>query len=177
MDTLPAVAEQASPPAAKVVRVPGTRADPKVKEVRGKLKIALDEMVYGDKDGNPVEWDQAARNAGFSVRAMRKALERPHVIRYLKEQKQVFRQSVSAANILHARRIRNQTENQMASLGAIKLLEQMDERAPAAASANRNVTPGIQVVINNNRSAPLIDHQTLIEINPLQSQEDVGHDE
>lgn len=163
------------PPAAHAV-VKGTRADPKPKQIGRKLKIALDLMVFGDENGDPCEWDEAARKANLTVRAMRMALERAHVQRYLREQKQVFRASVSAANILHARRIRNQTGNAMASLGAIKLLEQMDERAPAHSGAQKNVTPGVVVVINANREAPLIDHQRVIEINPLQSNEDVGHE-
>jgi hypothetical protein len=165
----------AGPPSAAHKLMPGTKADPKPKQIGRKLKIALDCMVYGDENGEPCEWDDAARKAGLSLVAMRKALERAHVLRYSREQKQVFRQSVSAANILHARRIRNASGNAMASLGAIKLLEQMDERAPAHSGAQKNVTPGVVVVINNDRATPLIDHQTVIEINPLQSQEDVGH--
>ena len=158
------------------VVVPATKADPKPKQIGGKVKRALDLMIFGDDDGTPYEWNDAANKVGLSLQHMRKALERPHVIRYLREQKQVFRQSVSASNILHARRIRNQRDNQMASLGAIKLLEQMDERAPAHSGTQKNVTPGVVVVINANREAPLIDHQRVIEINPLQSNEDVGHE-
>lgn len=175
--TSPLTLQPAGPPSAERVRAPATRDEPKRKEIGGKLKRALDRMVFGDPDtGEPCEWDEAARSEGFNIRAMRKALERPHVLRYLREQKQVFRQSVSASNILHARRIRNQRDNQMASLGAIKLLEQMDERAPAHSGAQKNVTPGVVVVINANREAPLIDHQRVIEINPLQSNDDVGHE-
>jgi hypothetical protein len=174
--TLNAIAT-AGPPTAVKPLVHGTKADPKPKQIGRKLKLALDLMVFGDIDGNPYEWNDAARKVGLSLVAMRKALERAHVLRYLREQKQVFRQSVSASNILHARRIRNASGNAMASLGAIKLLEQMDERAPAAGTNARNVIPGVVVIVNANREAPLIDHQRIIEVNPLQSQDDVGHDE
>lgn len=174
--TSPLTLTPAGPPPAAHAVVKGTRADPKPKQIGRKLKIALDLMVFGDENGDPCEWDEAARKANLTARAMRMALERAHVQRYLREQKQVFRASVSAANILHARRIRNQTGNAMASLGAIKLLEQLENEPQAQSGATRNVTPGVVVVINNNRDAPLIDHQRVIEINPLQSNDDVGHE-
>lgn len=177
MDTqLPDIAPAGPPTAAKVV-VPGTRKDPKPKEVSGKLKVALDLMVFGDDEGNPYEWNEAAVKANLTVRAMRLALERPHVLRYLNEQKQVFRKSVSAANILHARRIRNQSGNAMASISAIKLLEQLDERAPTSQATQRNVQPGVVVIVNANPGPGVMTHQGIIEVNPLQSNDDVPADE
>lgn len=150
---------------------------PKRVDIRGKLKRALDLMVYGDESGKRYDHITAPRAVGFSTSAMRKALERPHVVRYLQEQKQVFRKSLSAANIHVLGEIRDDSGNAMARLGAVKLLEQMDERAPAASSAYRNVTPGVVVIVNAQRSTPLIDHQALIEINPLIDKAEIGHDE
>lgn len=158
-----------------------TAAEPKKKHgnarVFGKLKLALGFMVWGDEAGEPMEFADAARKANLSVRAMRLALERPHVIRYLSEQKQVFRKSVSATNISHLRKIRNASGNAMAQLGAIKLIEQMDERAPSSAGTQRNAAPGVVVIVNADRGTPVMGHQTLIEVNPLQSNDGVGHDE
>lgn len=144
--------------------------------IGGKLKRALDLMVYGDEDGNRYDHVTAPRKVDYSNVSMRKALQRPDVLRYLNEQKQVFRKSLSAGNIHVLGEIRDDSGNAMARLGAVKLLEQMDQQAPAQSAANRNVTPGVVVVINANREAPLIDHQRVIEINPLQSNEDVGHE-
>lgn len=177
MDTqLPETIAPAGPPSAAKVVVPGSRDDPKPKAVKGKLKVALDLMIYGDDDGNPCEWNEAAVKAKFSTRAMRLALEKGHVQRYLKVQKDVFRKSVSASNILHARRIRNASGNAMASLGAIKLLEQIGEQKHST-SVNVNViTPGVMVDLTAKQVAPLIDHQEIIELNPLEDQGDVGHD-
>jgi len=156
-------------------QTPAKTDKPKPARIRGKLKLALDLMVYG-KDGKRFDHVTAPREVGFTGSAMRKALERADVQRYLSEQKQVFRKSLSAGNIHVLGEIRDDSGNAMARLGAVKLLEQMDQQAPSQSAAARNVTPGVVVVINANREAPLIDHQRVIEINPLQSNEDVGHE-
>jgi hypothetical protein len=144
--------------------------------VTGKLKRALDLMVWGNDDGKIYYWQDAARSANYRMSSMRRALEYPWVQAYLRAQKDVFRKSASAQNISRAVEIRDQRKNAMASLGAIKLLEQMDEKSPAAAGAFRNVTPGVTVIINTDRGAPLVGQQPLIEINPLPDQADVGHE-
>lgn len=89
-------------------------------------------------------FDEAARKQDFTVRAMRYALERPHVIRYLREQKQVFRASASSQNISRLVAIRDQGSNAMAQLGAIKLLEQVDEQEERKGAVR---TPGVTIVI------------------------------
>jgi hypothetical protein len=48
------------------------QSEPKRMQIRRKLKAALDGMIW-----NGLPFDEAARAAGFNVRAMRKALERP----------------------------------------------------------------------------------------------------
>lgn len=142
----------------------------RVLRVTGKLKTALDAIVW---DGKP--WEAAAVEAGLTTRAMRLALEKSHVIRYLREQKHVFRASASGANIHRAIELRDQDENKLASLQAIKFLEG-EENKPAAVTPGRNVTPGICVIINANRERPQLDHQALIEINPLISNETVPNE-
>ena len=51
-------------PPAKSARQPHTRTD----RVAGKLKTALDLMVYGGADGIPLDYDVAARTANLTVR-------------------------------------------------------------------------------------------------------------
>lgn len=154
--------------------VPAKPDKPKRMQIRGKLKAALDLMVYGDAEGNRYDHVSAPRKVGFTPQAMRKAIERPHVQRYLAEQKQVFRKSLSAANIHVLGEIRDDAGNAMARLGAVKLLEQLDERAPAASSGQRAVMPGVVVIVNQGaQRGGVIGHDTLIEVNPLSVQEDV----
>ena len=129
-------------------------------EVRGKLRQAIMLMVY---EGLP--YNEAANKVDFTVAAMRSALERPHVIRFLREQKQVFRASVSAQNIHALQRLRDGSGNAMAQLGAIKVLEQLDdEQQPGAAAKS---LPGLQIVIVQSGSQP-----PTIDVTPARSNTD-----
>jgi hypothetical protein len=120
----------------------GNQSQPQRMQIRRKLKAALDGMIWS---GLP--FDEAARAADFNVRAMRKALERPHVRNYLRTQKQVFRESVSAANIHRAREIRDQTENQMAAIKAIQVIEQIGDVDAARGNAGEPTMPGLVIRI------------------------------
>jgi hypothetical protein len=134
------------------------QSGPKRMQIRRKLKAALDGMIW---DGLP--FDEAARAAGFNVRAMRKALERAHVRNYLRTQKQVFRESVSSANIFRAREIRDQSENQMAAIKAIQVIEAIgDVEAARGGFSGEPVRPGLVIQIISTADAarvgPAIEH-------------------
>jgi hypothetical protein len=145
-------------------------------QVRGKLKRAVDLLIYGDESGKRYDHITAARAANYHPASMRKALELPHVIAYLRKQKQVFRESVSGANIHVLREIRDDSGNAMARLGAVKLLED-DGTQRRGTNVQVNVmTPGVMVDLTAKQVAPLIDHQEIIELNPLEDQGDVPHD-
>lgn len=131
-----------------------TKPDPR-KRIRGRLKAALDMMVW---EGVP--WNEAAPKANFGVPAMRKALERAHVLAYLREQKQVFRTSASSQNISALVKLRDTAGNAMAQLGAIKVLEHIDEsETPRGIGAS----PGVTIVI----AAPLTGRDREIDAKPL----------
>jgi hypothetical protein len=136
------------------------QSEPKRMQIRRKLKAALDGMIW---DGLP--FDEAARAAGFNVRAMRKALERPHVRNYLRTQKQVFRESVSSANIFRAREIRDQSENQMAAIKAIQVIEAIGDAEAARSGFTPGLQPGLTIQIISTADAvkvgPTIEHDPL----------------
>lgn len=139
--------------------------------IEGKLKTAINDMV---DNGTP--WQQAAENAGLHMRNMRLALEKPHVIKYLRAAKQVSRERVSAANIFKLAEIRDQAENKMASLGAIKLLEQIEDEQAKSIGSQRS--PGLQVVILMQQpAASPIGQMPIIDAKPLINNEDVPDDE
>ena len=110
--------------------------------IQGKLKKALDLMVF-----QGLWFVEASKQVGLLPQAMRKALEKPHVISYLREQKQVFRASVSSQNIFKLADIRDNADNAMAQLGAIKVLEQIDGDVKANQQSNQ---PGFVIVIASN---------------------------
>lgn len=146
--------EQPGPPASEVVRVPATANG---KEIRGKLKVSLDNMVW-----RGLAWKQAAEEAGFTPDALRKALERPHVQRYVREQKQVFRAAASGQNIQRAVEIRDQRDNHTAAIQAIRYLDgQSDEQSRNV--DGRQVTPGVVITVNVQRDSGPAD-ETVIEV-------------
>lgn len=126
------------------------------RRVTGRVKQALDAMVYEGK-----RFDEAAQQAGLTVRTMRYALERPHCLTYLREQKQVFRASVSAQNIHKLAELRDTSGNAMAQLGAIKVLEQIDSDPQSQSGGIRS--PGFMIVVNAG-SQPAGSLKPLIEL-------------
>jgi hypothetical protein len=135
------------------------------KAVQGKLKVALDLLVYGH-EGKALDWNEAAQEAGMTVRAMRKALEKPHVQQYLREQKHVFRSSVSAANILVARSIRDDGENDNARMKAISYLDGEGQQQQQHTPGGQVVMPGVVVQVTVNAGPAPVDDIGIIEVNP-----------
>jgi hypothetical protein len=141
-------------------RVAQTRSQPG--KVTGKLSQAIDRMV---ELGEP--WDEAGRAVGMDARSMRKALAKPHVIRHLKQRREVFRESACAGNIHTLLEIRAQRDNQMARVQAVKALEQLgDDPAQKAQSVQ---SPGIVIVVGAGAvAAPVLtEHQRALDAKPL----------
>lgn len=117
-------------------------------KVTGKVAEAVDLMVE-----QGLTYQQAAERVGMHVRPMRKALEKPHVISYLRHRRQVFRASICAANDLRLAAVRDTAGNTMAVVQAIRALEQLDAE-PTASRSNAPQLPGLVVqIINNGPSA------------------------
>lgn len=167
MSNKPAI-DHAGPPkaASKLIKISEDRA----LLVRGKLKKALDLIVWQGKS-----WQNAAIESGLTTQAVRKALAKQHVQLYLKQQRQVFRASVSGQNIHRAVEIRDQDENRTAAIQAIKYLDGIADHEQNGAA--RAVTPGVQVIVNMQRDARQIDNLDVIEVNTLGEQQPVRNDE
>jgi hypothetical protein len=86
-----------------------------------RVKDAINAMVV-DKQ----RWDDAAIAVGLSTRAMRLALEKPHVIQYLRKQLDVSRGARAVANFHRLCEIAD-CENNMPAVNAIKALEQISD--------------------------------------------------
>jgi hypothetical protein len=115
--------------------------------VRGKLKIALDLMVFGGPDGIPLDWNEAARKADFSIQAMRKALERPSVRRYLKGQKQVLYEAIGGRIPARLAQLAHQDENRAAATKACQIIEQISDDRERQQSAGAPQQPGMFIVV------------------------------
>jgi hypothetical protein len=95
--------------------------------VSGRLKAALDDMTW---NGTP--WDEAARKANLTVRAMRLALKRPQVLKYLRTERGVLLAQASAKNFHRLAAIRDQDANRNAAVAAVRTLEGMADEALGA---------------------------------------------
>jgi hypothetical protein len=102
-------------------------------QITGRLKLALDLVV-----NEGLEPYEAAVKVGYHPRSMRLALNKRHVLTYLRRAREVLRKTASAQNIHFAIQMRARSSNAMARLGAMKFIEQDDEaeaRSTAGPSA------------------------------------------
>jgi hypothetical protein len=104
--------------------------------VSGKLKIALDEMLFkGSRRAD------AAVAAGMTDHGLREALKKPHVKAYYNVGLEVLRTSERARNISALAKVRDESENGMAIVSAAKALEQLAEpNGPGGAAGGRRGT-------------------------------------
>lgn len=125
------------------------------------IRDAIERMVH-----EGLHWDDAARAVGLPIRTMRLALERPAVIKYVKEQRDVFRTAVSATNIHHLRQLRDSGRNEMARLGAMRLIEK-DSDDNEMRTAARHQSPGVVIVIKGNADVSLMEQERATAAKPL----------
>lgn len=119
------------------------RSEIRPDRITPRMRKAVDGMVE-----QGLSWQDAAKAAGLDVRSMRKALERPHVIAFIRKRKEMLRQSVSAANIHRLRRIADAAPN-MPAVAAIKFLEEMGEDRNGAPGDGIASSPGVTINIIN----------------------------
>jgi hypothetical protein len=113
--------------------------------VTGRLKNVLDRVV--NEGADPYE---AGRAEGMLARSIRKALAKPHVLAYLRAARQVLREQARAQNIHHMIEMSRSSTNEMAKLGAMKLLEQNDEYSRP--NAHGQTMPGLVICIVSRES-------------------------
>jgi hypothetical protein len=123
-------------------------------KIAGKLKTALDLMVWGGEDGAPLDYSEAARTANLTARSMRRALERPHVRMYLRGQRDVFRASISARVIFRLDELARQNDNRAAAVSASRTILQLEDEAEARPARGTQQLPGLCIVIQAPASQP-----------------------
>lgn len=138
---------------------PAIRKNGRPPRVTGQLAVALKAIAW---DG--AELHEAAQAAGMKTRNLRLALEKRHVLAFLKEQREVFRSYVSAQNIRHAKELRDTSKNAMARLGAMKYIDNVADEATISAARAR--APGVVIVIGDPAAAHTA-HMRQIEPKPL----------
>ena len=110
-----------------------------------RVRDAIDVMV---EQGLP--YADAAAEIGITTRAMRLALEKPHVRAYYQAQCHVLRGSTTARNIHRLCEIRD-AENNMPAVNAIKALEQLSDEQT---NTKQTTSPGVTIRIVNIAAQP-----------------------
>ena len=121
-----------------------------------RVKDAIRAMVV-DKQ----RWDDAARSVGLTARHMRLALEKPHVITYLRKQLDVSRGARQVANFHRLCEIAD-ADNNMPAVNAIKALEMIGDEQT---NTKQTASPGVTIRIVNVSATPVQHEQTTISAN------------
>lgn len=133
---------------------PSERQPPKRtadRRINGKLKAGLDLMVW-----EGLTYQDAAAKADLTVRAMRLALDRPHVLAYLKAERMVLHASMSGWADFRMRELAAQNKNMAAAVSATKELRGFSDQEHSA-GAQRHA-PGLVVqIITAAPTPPTID--------------------
>lgn len=128
-------------------------------KVNGKNRAAIDAMVWQGLNRR-----DAAKTAGLTDHALYTALTKPHVKAYYLSQLDVLRTSERARNIHALVEVRDQLDNKMARVQAVKALEQISDDAPA--NGGGSALPGLQIVIvqGGSQSFKPVDDERGVEI-------------
>ena len=125
-------------------------------------------MVWGDGERRYLPDNEAAAIAGLNVLSIRNALQRPHVLAYYKQQREVLRSRESPANIHRLCEIRDAADN-LPAVNAIRALESLGEGA--ALQFAEAPTPGVIIRVLVPQPAPIVPQPAQpIDITPRQPQ-------
>jgi hypothetical protein len=115
----------------------------KPKQVTGRLKIACDRMIWEGET-----YDVAAKAVGLTARAMRKALERPHVCAYLKAGKVTLRSSEGPRTLKRLVTLAHQDRNANAAVAACRAIEHIPSEESSHHWGGQQMQPGLVIVVN-----------------------------
>jgi hypothetical protein len=121
--------------------LPARRDGRSVPRMTPQVRAACDLMIY-----EALPWEQAAVKAGVPARSMRRALHRPYVLKYLRDERQVLLAAISTATPMRLAQLRDQDENRNAAVNAARTLEGLDADMPMR--AGQASAPGFVIVLN-----------------------------
>jgi len=113
-----------------------------------KVKAAILLMVYGDpaRPHEPIDFIAAAKLAGVQPDNMRRWLHRPEAAALLRAERRAYRIALCAQNESALARIRDKSENAMAIVKSVQVLNEMEAEETNRRSGPQN-TPGLVVQI------------------------------
>lgn len=123
--------------------IPAATADKsRPKQVTGRLKAAIDLMTW---QGKP--YDEAAKAAGLTTRALRMALEKDHVLRYMRSQRRALLASEGPRTIIRLTELRENSTNMNAGVAACRTIMSIAAADEHRAGPGHGATqPGFVIV-------------------------------
>ena len=120
-------------------------AERKLKRVPPAVISAVNAMV-----DEGLTWQDAAAKVGIQTRQLRRWLEKPLVLAFMRKQREMLRESELASNILYLGRIKRAAPN-MPAVNAILALERMGD-ATSTPGGSLSHSPGITIQITTGQS-------------------------
>jgi hypothetical protein len=116
--------------------------------VPARIKHAVELLL---KLGAEPDYAKIATEVGYrSTAEFMRWFRKPQSVKYLKEQKRSYLESVNAGNPEALRRVRDESQNSMAKVQAVRTLESMGDRMDEANGARAgHQAPGITIVIEH----------------------------
>jgi hypothetical protein len=138
-----------------------SREERRPRPIPKRVQLACRIMIFGDPsagdDAVPLSFVQAAAIAQIQPYQLRKWLDRPAVIQFLRRERAIFRRFLCSANELALANIRDRGENDAARVRSVLALEQI-EAASVIQSHGTQQTPGIVInLIARDTAAPAIE--------------------
>jgi hypothetical protein len=127
----------------------GSRELKRPRPIPRRVRDVITLMVYGrldDEDCKPLDFIEAAKIAGLKPDQMRRWLDRAPVRALLRSERQAFRAAICAGNEQALQRVRDKSLNGMATVAAVRALEQIDETEPRNRGADVSPHLTIQII-------------------------------
>ena len=137
----------------KNTTLPAEKQPSKRMQCTGRLRVAVLLMVYGDTEGNILEYDEAARRVGMTTRAMRMALHKQHVRQFIADQRGSLIAGLAATNVAHFAKMRAKAANSMVRLHAAKAIEEM-AGSDETFTPQRKPRTGVVIIIGERPNDP-----------------------
>lgn len=119
-------------------------AAPRQERISGKVRIAIDAMVL-----EALPRPKAAEKAGMSEHGLYKALRKPPVLRYMREQMQVLRESAAARTLAKAEQLMDGADSEHVQADMTKWLAGLEGISPITKSENtsiiKDMRPGLTI--------------------------------
>jgi hypothetical protein len=119
----------------------------------------------------------AALHAGMSTYELRREMKKPHVRRYALAERQIALESFCLGSPAALAKVRDQSENGMAVVAAVKAGELLQQGALAAEATAQKRQPGLQIVIvqrdGSQEFVPMSPSVPMLDVTPATDAEPV----